>query len=100
VGLGLFWIFVPPLTTLPGAFEVWRRRREAGPAFVLWLTVLTLLFHLFYWYLGARFVAGPVTLLAIYTGAWAARWVGRFEPSQSAHVQDRPAVRAASADSA
>jgi hypothetical protein len=70
--LGIFWILVPPLTTVPGLVEVWRRRHEPGPAYVLWLTVLTVVFHLFYWYLGARFMAAPATLLAIYTGAWAA----------------------------
>ena len=72
--LGLFWIFVPPLATVPGLIEVWRRRREPGPAYVLWLTVLTVLFHLFYFYLAARFVAGPTTLLAVYTGVVVARW--------------------------
>jgi hypothetical protein len=73
--LGLFWIFVPPLTTVPGLIEVWRRRAEPGPAFVLWLTVLMVAFHLFYWYVAARFMAGPATLLAIYTGAFVARHV-------------------------
>jgi hypothetical protein len=77
--LGLFWIFVPPLSTVPGLIEVWRRRHEPGPAYVLWLTALTVLFHLFYFYLAARFVAGPVTLLAIYSGAFVARWVQRWE---------------------
>ena len=72
---GIFWIFVPPLTTIPGAIEVWRRRREPGPAYVLWLTIITVLFHLIYYYLGARFVAGPTTLLAIYSGAFVARYV-------------------------
>ena len=77
--LGIFWIFVPPLTTIPGMVEVWRRRREPGPAFALWLTVLTVAFHLFYWYLGARFMAAPTTLLAIYSGAWVARLVERAD---------------------
>jgi len=77
--LGLFWIVVPPLTTVPGLIEVWRRRREPGPAYALWLTVLTVLLHLFYWYLGARFMAAPATLLAIFTGAWVARLVERHE---------------------
>jgi hypothetical protein len=79
--LGLFWIFVPPLTTVPGLIEVWRRRHEPGPAYVLWLSVLTVVFHLFYWYLAARFMAAPATLLAIYTGAWVARLVERRVPS-------------------
>ena len=78
---GLFWIFVPPLTTVPGLIEVWRRRHEPGPAYVLWLTVLTVLFHLFYFYLAARFIAGPTTLLAIYAGACVARWAQRWADS-------------------
>ena len=76
--LGLFWIFVPPLTTVPGLVEVWKRRREPGPAYVFWLTVLTMLFHLFYFYLAARFLAGPATLLAIYSGAVVVRWTDRL----------------------
>jgi hypothetical protein len=75
--LGLFWIFVPPLTTIPGLIEVWRRRNEPGPAYALWLTVLTVGFHLFYFYLAARFLAGPTTVLAVYSGAFVARWVER-----------------------
>jgi hypothetical protein len=75
--LGLFWIFVPPLATVPGLIEVCRRRNEPGPAYALWLTVLTIGFHLFYFYLAARFLAGPTTLLAVYSGAFVARWVER-----------------------
>jgi 4-amino-4-deoxy-L-arabinose transferase-like glycosyltransferase len=75
--LGVFWIFTPPLTTIPGMIEVWRRQREAGPGFVLWLTLLTVLFYLIYFYQGARFVAGPATLLAVYSGVAVARWVER-----------------------
>ena len=87
--LGVFWILVPPLTTLPGLIEVWRRRHEPGPAYVLWLTVLTVVVHLFYWYLAARFMAAPATLLAIYTGAWVARWAeGRARPTD--RQPDRP----------
>jgi hypothetical protein len=87
--LGLFWIFVPPLTTVPGLIEVWRRRDEPGPAFVLWLTVLMVAFHLFYWYVAARFMAGPATLLAIYTGAFVARHVeGRIGGSRPEGVVD------------
>jgi hypothetical protein len=94
--LGIFWILVPPLTTVPGLIEVWRRRHEPGPASVLGLTVLTVVFHLFYWYLGARFMAAPATLLAIYTGAWAARWAeGRTgRGDESLPTGSRPGERA------
>lgn len=92
---GMFWIFVPPLSTVPGLVEVWRRRHEPGPAYVLWLTVLTVLFHLFYFYLAARFVAGPATLLAVYSGVCVARWAERWAvpPVADANV---PGVRATS----
>jgi 4-amino-4-deoxy-L-arabinose transferase-like glycosyltransferase len=89
--LGLFWIFVPPLTTVPGLIEVWRRRREPGPAYALWLTALTVVFHLFYWYVAARFMAAPATLLAIYTGAWVARLVERRVPIGRGETVDRAA---------
>ena len=72
--LGIFWIFTPPLTTIPGVLEVWRRRREPGPSFVLWLTVLTLLFQSVYFYQAARFMAAPATLLAVFSGVAVARW--------------------------
>jgi len=75
--LGVFWIFVPPLTTLPGLIEVWRCRREPGPGYAFWLTILTVLFYQVYFYQGARFMAGPVTLLAIYSGVAVARWIER-----------------------
>lgn len=76
--LGLFWIFTPPLTTIPGLIEVWRRQREAGPGYAFWLTVLTILFYLIYFYQGARFVAGPATVLAIYSGVAVSRWIERL----------------------
>jgi hypothetical protein len=82
--LGLFWIFVPPLSTVPGLIEVWRRRREPGPSYVLWLTVITVLFHLVYYYLAARFMAGPTTLLAVYSGAFVARYVQQWAEAASA----------------
>ena len=56
--LGMFWIFTPPLATIPGLIEVWRRRRKPGPGFAR-LTVLTVLFYLVYFYVAARFMAGP-----------------------------------------
>lgn len=76
--LGMFWIFTPPLTTIPGLIEVWRRRREPVAAFVIWLTVITVLLHLVYFYHAPRFMAGPATLLAIYSGVAVARWAGRW----------------------
>jgi hypothetical protein len=77
---GMFWIFTPPLTTVPGLIELWRQRREPPAQFVIWLTAITLVLHLFYFYLAARFMAGPATLLAIYSGVAVSRWAARWEP--------------------
>jgi hypothetical protein len=76
--LGMFWIFTPPLTIIPGLIEIWRQRREPAAAYVIWLTIITLLLHLVYFYHGPRFMAGPATLLAIYSGVAVARWAGRW----------------------
>ena len=85
--LGAFWIFAPPLTTLPGLVYVWRHRREPAAGFALWLTLGSVLFYLFYFYMGARFMAAPVTALAVFTGVAVARWVearlGRAAPSDA-----------------
>jgi len=76
--LGVFWIFTPPLTTVPGLIEIGRRWREAAPGYAVWLTILTVLFYLIYFYQGARFVAGPATVLAVYSGVAIARWIERL----------------------
>jgi 4-amino-4-deoxy-L-arabinose transferase-like glycosyltransferase len=90
--LGMFWIFTPPLATVPGLIEVWKRRREPGPGFVFWLTALTVLFYLVYFYVGARFMAGPATLLTIYSGVAMARWAERFagQVPASTAVEEAP----------
>ena len=91
--LGFFWIFTPPLTTTPGLIEVWRQRREPAAAYVLCLTVITVLLHLVYFYHAPRFMAGPATLLAIYSGVAVARWVARWTtaaPLRSPEAQGAP----------
>jgi hypothetical protein len=93
--LGVFWIFTPPLTTIPGLIEVCRRQREAGPGYAFWLTILTVLFYLIYFYQGARFLAGPATVLAIYSGVAVARWIERLgRVGLPAPPPDRGAVAA------
>jgi hypothetical protein len=99
--LGVFWIFTPPLTTIPGLIEIVRRWREPGGGYALWLTILTTVFYLIYFYQGARFVAGPATLLAVYSGVAIARWIERLErsgehaaPPEPAETRQPPAVLA------
>lgn len=74
--LGLFWTFVPPLT-LCGFFYIWKHRRETVAHFTLWVTALNLLLFTFYFYQGTRFMAGPATLLIIFTSVNAAQWAER-----------------------
>jgi hypothetical protein len=81
--LGLFWIYTPPLTTVPGLLEVWRRRREPGASFVLWFTVLTYLAQCVYFYQSARYMAAPATLLAVFSGVAIARWIERLHRARA-----------------
>jgi hypothetical protein len=82
--LGLFWIFAPPLLTLPGLVYAWRRRREPIGRFALSLLVLSLVPFVLYFYQGARFMAAPATVLLVLSGValsdWITRLVARFAP--------------------
>jgi hypothetical protein len=75
--LGGFWVYAPPLATVPGFIYVWRHRREPGPGFTLWLTALTYVFYLFYYYQSARYIAAPAALLVIFSSVGLAEWVHR-----------------------
>ncbi len=75
--LGLYWVFAPPLATLPGLAFAWRRRRWPSARFTLWLTALSLALYSVYFYQGTRFLAGPATLLAVFTAVWAAELFAR-----------------------
>jgi hypothetical protein len=71
--LGLFWVFAPPLASLPGVFEAWRRRNEAGAALTLWAVTLVVILHLVFFYQAARFLAPAATLLVVLSAACLAR---------------------------
>ncbi len=75
--LGLFWTFAPPLITLCGIFYLWKHRHEAAANFTLWVTGLSLLLFTFYFHQGTRFMAGPATLLLIFSAVSLAQWIGR-----------------------
>jgi hypothetical protein len=72
--LGLFWSFGPPLVTLVGIAWLWRRRHRPGPRFAAAFVGLSLVFYCVYYYQGTRFMAGPATLLVIYSGVGLADW--------------------------
>ena len=75
--IGLFWIFVPPLLPAVGILYGWEHRRTLAVRFAFWLTALSLLLFIFYFYQGARFMAAPVTLLCVFACAKLAGWIER-----------------------
>jgi hypothetical protein len=90
--LGLFWIFTPPLLTVPGAIYAWRHRREPAAALTLLVAAVMLAYFVFFYYRAARFLAGPATLLAIWTAVAVGRWLAaRFpEPGSATYQADQP----------
>jgi hypothetical protein len=91
--LGLYWVFAPPLSTLPGFVYVWKRRREPAPGFALWLILGSLAFHALYISQGARFMAAPATMLAIYSGVWVAERLQRLSRSGAPRDHQEPRLR-------
>jgi hypothetical protein len=75
--IGLFWVYSPPLATLPGIFHAWQRRRDPVGAFALWLTITSLRFYTFYYYQATRFMAAPATVLTAFSAAWLGRLIER-----------------------
>jgi hypothetical protein len=73
--LGLFWIFAPPLLTLPGLVYAWQRRRDPIGRFALALVFLSLVPFVLYFYQGARFMAAPATVLLVLSSVAAVEWV-------------------------
>jgi hypothetical protein len=76
--LGLFWIFAPPLVSIVGLVYAWRHRGELVVRFGLLVIALNLVFFVFYFYQGARFMAAPATLLAVFASAEVGKWIGRY----------------------
>ena len=76
--LGLFWIYAPPLATLPGLWFAWTHRREPASSYALWLTLLTLVVFCAFGFQGARFVAAPATALTILSAVASAGWLERL----------------------
>jgi hypothetical protein len=64
--LGAFWLFVPPLLPLLGIAWMWRHRDEPAARYTFCVIVFTLAIFTFYFYQGARYMAGPATLLAVF----------------------------------
>jgi hypothetical protein len=74
--LGLFWIYAVPLVTIFGVLYIWKHREETFVKFALGVIVLNLIFFTFFFYQGARFMAGPATLLTIFAAVYLANQMG------------------------
>jgi hypothetical protein len=73
--LGLFWIYAPPLATVPGLVYLWRHQREPAASLAGWRIVLCLVFFGVYYYQATRFMAAPATALAIFSSVQIAEWI-------------------------
>jgi hypothetical protein len=89
--LGLFWIFAPPLTPLLGLVSLGQHWRDTAARFVLWSMLLSFAFYTVYVYQAARFMAGPATMLAIYTGVFVANLVNAALARWRAPAEAHPA---------
>jgi len=73
--LGAFWIFAPPLWTIPGIWYAWRNRRDPVGSYALVLVGSTLLLFVFFFYQAARFMAAPATVLLVLSSVTMAMWL-------------------------
>jgi hypothetical protein len=65
--LSLFWVFAPPFTGAFGIWEMIRQRRSPAAIFGLVTLVLNLAIVLPYYLRAARFVAGPASIVLVYS---------------------------------
>jgi len=75
---GLFWIFAPPPIALLGLWRCWTMRRTAGARFTLALSALTFMLVVTYHYQSSRFLAAPISMLAIYGCVAVANWMESY----------------------
>jgi hypothetical protein len=83
--LGGFWIFAPPLFTLPGLLAACRQWHDPASRFVLTTVTLSVVTFVFYFYQGARFMAAPAALLIVLSSATIARSIERRLHRHLAH---------------
>ena len=73
--LGLYWIYFPPLFTVFGVWEIWRRRRDAATRLAAAIIVLNVAIFVGYYTQAGRFVAPAAYALLAYSAAGVARIV-------------------------
>ena len=71
--LGLYWVYLPPLLSTVGVWELVRRRATPAARYASLAIAANLLIFLPYFYQGARLVAPAAFLLLIYSAAGVTR---------------------------
>lgn len=71
--LGMYWIYFPPLFSLLGVWELFRRRRTAAAQFGALVIVTNLLLFIPYFYQGGRLVASGAFVLLVFAAVAVAR---------------------------
>ncbi|HEX8743040.1 MAG TPA: hypothetical protein VF712_07890 [Thermoleophilaceae bacterium] len=72
---GLFWVFAPPLATLPALVALWRWRREPAGRFAIAFVVLSVGAFGVYEFQAARFMASTATVLLVLSSVVLAGWL-------------------------
>jgi 4-amino-4-deoxy-L-arabinose transferase-like glycosyltransferase len=94
--LGAFWIFAPPLWTIPGIWYAWRNRREPVGRYALVLLGSTVLLFVFFFFQAARFMAAPATVLLVLSSVTIAMWLERARGrlrNRAQHLSPKPGSR-------
>jgi hypothetical protein len=68
---GLFWMYTPPLISLLGFAELWRRRRSPAARYAAAVIVGNVVLYTFYFHQAARFLAPVGALLIVYSAVGA-----------------------------
>jgi 4-amino-4-deoxy-L-arabinose transferase-like glycosyltransferase len=71
--LGMYWVYFPPLFSLLGIWEIWRRRKTSVAQLAAAVVVTNVALHLAYFYQGSRLVAPAALTLLVFGCAGAVR---------------------------
>jgi Gpi18-like mannosyltransferase len=69
--LGFFWMYTPPLISLLGFAELYRRRKSTVARYAAAIIVTNVLLYTFYFHQAARFMAPVGALLIVFSSVGA-----------------------------
>jgi hypothetical protein len=82
--LGLGWVYAPPLVTVIGLIEAWRRRNSPAGRYVIASVLASLVLFTLYEYQAGRFLAPAASLLVVMSAAGLVDFLARFKPARYA----------------